>query len=185
MQIHPLSEGSFTIDQTKVFVPFNTAIENLQERPKGSILVEIQPFVIITEHDIILLDTGLGYLNKSGKLQIHDNLMSLGIDPSSVTKVFMSHLHKDHSGGLTYVDPVSQQRFISFPYAKHYIQRREFDFAMEGGKSSYIPEQIAMLEEFSGVVWLEEDEGNIDHIIQYQLSAGHSKFHQVAWIKEQ
>ena len=185
MQIHPLSEGSFTIDQTKVFVPFNTAIENLQERPKGSILVEIQPFVIITEHDIILLDTGLGYLNKSGKLQIHDNLMSLGIDPSSVTKVFMSHLHKDHSGGLTYVDPLSQQRFISFPYAKHYIQRREFDFAMEGGKSSYIPEQIAMLKEFSGVVWLEEDEGNIDHIIQYQLSAGHSKFHQVAWIKEQ
>ena len=27
MHIHPLSEGSFTIDQTKVFVPFNTAIE--------------------------------------------------------------------------------------------------------------------------------------------------------------
>jgi metal-dependent hydrolase (beta-lactamase superfamily II) len=185
MHIHPLSEGSFTIDQTKVFVPFNTAIENLQERPKGSILVEIQPFVVITETDIILLDTGLGYLNKSGKLQIHENLMSLGIDPSSVTKVFMSHLHKDHSGGLTYIDPISQQRFISFPYAKHYIQRREFEFAMEGGKSSYIPEQISIFEEFSGVTWLEEDEGTIENIIHFQLSSGHSKFHQVAWIKEQ
>ena len=54
MHIYPLSEGSFTIDQTKVFVPFNTNIENLQERPKGSILVEIQPFVIITEKDITL-----------------------------------------------------------------------------------------------------------------------------------
>ena len=80
---------------------------------------------------------------------------------------------------------MSQQRFISFPYAKHYIQRREFEFAMEGGKSSYIPEQIALLEEFSGVTWLEEDEGEIDQYIHYQLSAGHSKFHQVAWIKEQ
>ena len=168
MHIYPLSEGSFTIDQTKVFVPFNTNIENLQERPKGSILVEIQPFVIVTEKDIILLDTGLGYMNASGKLQIHENLMSLGIDPSSITKVFMSHLHKDHSGGLTYVDPLSQQRFISFPYAKHYIQKREFEFAMEGGKSSYIPEHIELFKEFSGVEWLLEDEGQIDHNIFYQ-----------------
>ena len=47
MRIYPLSEGSFTIDQTKVFVPFDTASENLQNRPKGSILVEIQPFVVV------------------------------------------------------------------------------------------------------------------------------------------
>ena len=55
---------------------------------------------------------------------------------------------------------------------------------MEGGKSSYIPEHVAIFEEFSGIEWLEEDEGVIDDYIHYQLSAGHSKFHQVAWIKE-
>ena len=48
MRIHPLSEGSFSIDQTKVFVPFDTQREQIQDRPKGSILVEIQPFVVIT-----------------------------------------------------------------------------------------------------------------------------------------
>lgn len=185
MRIYPLSEGSFTIDQTKVFVPFNTSTEQLQHRPKGSILVEIQPFVVITEKDIILLDTGLGYSHSSGQLQIHSNLMTLGIDPSSITKVFMSHLHKDHSGGLSYIDPIHHERFISFPYAKHYIQRREFDYAMEGGKSSYIEEQISLLEQFSGIEWLEEDEGIIDNLIHYQLTAGHSLFHQVCWIKEQ
>ena len=98
MRIYPLSEGSFTIDQTKVFVPFDTASENLQNRPKGSLLVEIQPFLVVTEQDIILFDTGLGYFNNAGILQLHDNLMQIGIDPSSVTKVFMSHLHKDHAG---------------------------------------------------------------------------------------
>jgi len=184
MRIYPLSEGSFTIDQTKVFVPFNTSTENLQHRPKGSILVEIQPFVVVTEQDIILLDTGLGYTNATGMLQIHANLMAIGIDPSSVTKVFMSHLHKDHASGLSYVHPIHGDRFISFPYATHYIQRREFDFAMEGGKSSYLPETIALLEDFSKVVWLEEQEGLIDNYIHYKMTSGHSKFHQVCWIKE-
>ena len=78
MRIYPLSEGSFTIDQTKVFVPFDTASENLQNRPKGSILVEIQPFVVVTDKDIILFDTGLGYIGKSGTLQLHENLMHNG-----------------------------------------------------------------------------------------------------------
>ena len=61
MQIIPLSEGTFTIDKTKVFVPFNTGTEELNSRPVGSLLVEIQPFVIVTANDVILLDTGLGY----------------------------------------------------------------------------------------------------------------------------
>jgi len=58
MKIIPLSEGSFTIDKTKVFVPFDTSSEELNNRPIGSLLVEIQPFLVITEKDVILLDTG-------------------------------------------------------------------------------------------------------------------------------
>jgi glyoxylase-like metal-dependent hydrolase (beta-lactamase superfamily II) len=184
MQIYPLSEGSFTIDQTKVFVPFNSVNEQLLDRPKGSLLVEIQPFVVVTNHDIILLDTGLGYFNNTGLLQIHDNLMRIGIDPSSVTKVFMSHLHKDHAGGISYIHPLHKERFISFPYAKYYIQKKEFELAMNGTSSSYLAEQVQILEDFSGVVWLEEEEGIIDHLIHYKITAGHSKYHQVAWIKE-
>lgn len=184
MQIYPLSEGSFTIDQSKVLVPFDTSIENLQNRSKGSILIEVQPFVVVTENDIILFDAGLGYFNKAGILQLHDNLMKVGIDPSSVTKVFMSHLHKDHAGGISYLHPTHQERFISFPYAKYYIQKREFDLAMSGQSLSYIADQVSILNEFSGVVWLHDDEGTIDNLIHYQLTGGHSLYHQVAWIKE-
>ena len=60
MKIIPLSEGTFTIDKTKLFVPFDEDVHDLQQRPVGSLLVEIQPFVIITSKDILLLDTGLG-----------------------------------------------------------------------------------------------------------------------------
>src|SRR5687767_13090951 len=99
MKIIPLSEGSFTIDQTKIFIPFDEVNDVLQERAKGSLLVEIQPFVLVTSKDIILFDTGLGFV-KNGKPQLHQNLIDAGINPSEVTKVLLSHLHKDHAGGV-------------------------------------------------------------------------------------
>jgi glyoxylase-like metal-dependent hydrolase (beta-lactamase superfamily II) len=184
MQIIPLSEGSFTIDKTKIFVPFNTATEALHSRPVGSLLVEIQPFLIITQNDVILLDTGLGYAESNGELQLHQNLLKAGINPAQVTKVLMSHLHKDHAGGITRKDPVTGERFISFPYATYYVQKREFEYAKEVGTASYILDDFLLLEEFSKVVWLENDEGMIGDSIKYQLTGAHSKFHQVFWITE-
>lgn len=184
MQIIPLSEGSFTIDKTKVFVPFDTEKEELNSRPVGSLLVEIQPFVVITEKDVILLDAGLGYNEKDGTPQLYKNLESAGINPSQITKVLMSHLHKDHAGGVTIDHIQTQERFISFPYATYYVQQREMEFALGIGSASYIPEDFRLLEAFSKVVWLSEDEGMIDGYIRYQLTGAHSKFHQVFWIEE-
>jgi glyoxylase-like metal-dependent hydrolase (beta-lactamase superfamily II) len=99
MNIIPLSEGTFTVDKTKLFVPFKEQDDELQKRPIGSLLVEIQPFVVITPKDILVLDTGLGF-KKNNELQIHQNLRANGIEPSSVTKVLLTHLHKDHAGGI-------------------------------------------------------------------------------------
>ena len=61
MKIIPLSEGVFTIDKTKIFIPFDLKKDELQARASGSLLVEVQPFVVITKKDILLLDTGLGF----------------------------------------------------------------------------------------------------------------------------
>lgn len=185
MQIIPLSEGSFTIDKTKVFVPFDVDTETLNNRPLGSLLVEIQPFVVVTARDVILLDTGLGYKDAEGNAQLYANLLKVGINPSQVTKVLMSHLHKDHAGGVTIQGSNSDERFISFPYAQYYVQRREFDHAMQVGTASYIVEDFLLLEEFSKVVWLDEDEGWIDEYIQFELTGGHSLYHQAFWIHEE
>ncbi|HEY8387293.1 MAG TPA: MBL fold metallo-hydrolase, partial [Parasegetibacter sp.] len=66
MKIIPLSEGAFSIDQTKKFVPFNKESDDIQDRPGGSLLVEIQPFLLITSEDIVLLDAGLGFSDSDG-----------------------------------------------------------------------------------------------------------------------
>lgn len=181
MKILPLSEGAFTIDKTKIFVPFELEQDDLQARPIGSLLVEVQPFVVITNKDLLLLDTGLGF-SKNGQLQIHQNLIAAGISPDKVTKVLMSHLHKDHAGGVSKKDKLGNYS-LAFPNATYYVQEKEFEYAMEIGFPSYMSEELNVLFRNPQVEWLDGN-GVIDNYIHYEITAGHSKFHQVFSIKE-
>ena len=183
MKIIPLSEGSFSIDKSKLFVPFDEEKDNIQERTRGSILVEVQPFVVITDKDVLLLDAGLGFFNPDGFLQIHRNLMDNGINPSEVTKVLMTHLHKDHSGGVSFTDPGGNIS-LSFPQAMYYIQAEELHHALHDDKtSSYIKDELACLENSPRVTLLKGN-GTIDDYIRHEVTGAHSKYHQVFWITE-
>lgn len=181
MKIIPLSEGSFTIDKTKLFIPFDEIADNLQERSKGSLLVEIQPFIVITSKDIILLDTGLGF-EKNGKLQLLQNLENAGIDPGSVTKVLLSHLHKDHAGGIGMERDGLGAR-LSLPNAKYYVQQQELAFAFEKGFPSFVTEELECLRNNPQVELLDGN-GSLDETISFEITGAHSPFHQVIWIKE-
>jgi glyoxylase-like metal-dependent hydrolase (beta-lactamase superfamily II) len=183
MKIIPLSEGTFTIDQTKRFIPFDSSKHELSNRPSGSLLVEIQPFVVITEHDVILLDTGLGFHNTDGNLQIHKNLLDNNINPLDVTKVLMSHLHKDHAGGAGLENKILHHFNVSFPNATYYVQKKELEFAFEKGAPSFVPVELEVFRNMEKLV-LVDGEGSIDSNIRYALSGGHSPFHQVFWIEE-
>jgi glyoxylase-like metal-dependent hydrolase (beta-lactamase superfamily II) len=181
MKIIPLSEGAFTIDKTKLFVPFNLQQDDLQQRPPGSLLVEIQPFVIITSEDILLLDTGLGFRDEQGALQIHRNLAEQGINPGDITKVLLSHLHKDHSGGVAYSPSPGAARVLSFPNARYYLQKKELDYVFEKGFPSYMPDELECLKD-NPQVQLLNGNGVIDGYIKYEVTGAHSKYHQVFWI---
>ena len=172
MKIIPLSEGAFTVDATKKFVPFDLGKDHLQQRPTGSLLVEIQPFVVITSKDIIIIDTGLGFADANGVLQIHKNLMDNAINPAEVTKVLLSHLHKDHSGGIG-----------NFPNATYYVNKDELDYALQKGKPSYTTDEFDILLSSDQVTHLAGD-GKIDDYITYHVTGAHCPFHQVFWIEE-
>jgi glyoxylase-like metal-dependent hydrolase (beta-lactamase superfamily II) len=182
MKTIPLSEGTFTIDKTKLFVPFDEQSHDLQKRTAGSLLVEVQPFVVITSKDILLLDTGLGF-EKNGTLQLHQNLMDAGINPTEVTKVLLSHLHKDHAGAVG-IERAGLGGRLSFPNAKYYVQRAELAFAFEKNFPSFITEELECLQNSEQVV-LPEGNGVIDDYIHYEVTNAHSPHHQVFWIKEE
>ncbi|PWU04966.1 MAG: MBL fold metallo-hydrolase [Bacteroidetes bacterium] len=182
MKILPLSEGTFTIDQSKLFVPFDLNRDDLQKRPIGSLLVEIQPFAIITDRDILICDTGLGFSNPDGVLQIHQNLIDNNINPLDVTKVLMSHLHKDHAGGISKKDEILEKQFLSFPNAQYYVQKQELNYAFQKGFPSYLTAEFEILKESEKVVLL-DGSGTIDDYIRFELTGAHCPFHQVFWIQ--
>ncbi|MEO7045519.1 MAG: MBL fold metallo-hydrolase [Ferruginibacter sp.] len=183
MKIIPLSEGAFSIDKTKVFVPFDKGKDDLQKRATGSLLVEIQPFVVITNNDIIVLDTGLGFTNLDGVLQIHQHLSDNDISPMDVTKVLLSHLHKDHAGGISIADKMHGTDFFSFPNATYYVNEKELAYGLANETQSYLPEEFKILSNSDKVVLL-NDEGTIDGYIKYQLTGAHSPYHTAFWIEE-
>ncbi len=174
MQIIPLSEGSFSVDQSKKFIPYTDTSE---KRP-GSLLVEIQPFLVVTDSDILLLDTGLGF-EEDGELQLIQNIRRAGFDESRVTKVLMTHLHKDHAGGIKALSGNA----LAFPNAIYYVQREELAHAADPGSASYLNEQFDLLLNHERCILLDGD-GSVDNYIHYELSGGHSRYHQVFRIEE-
>ena len=181
--IYALSEGVFTIGHDKLFHPFNPDEEELNDRPRGSLLVEVQPFLVVTDKDLILLDTGLGFNATNGDLQLHGNLRALGYQPEQVTKVLLTHLHKDHAGGVTYKDGAGVVR-PSLPNATYYIYRPEADYALKVGFPSYITEELEPLFSSSQVEWLDGKEGSIGEQIRYFHSGGHCPEHIVFLIHD-
>ena len=99
---------------------------------------------LLVEHDdgLVLIDTGIGNKENAkfrdiygvdnggadGRTQLEDALTGLGHKPEDVAWVINTHLHFDHAGGDTWVDPAGKIG-PAFPKARYVVQRRELDFA--------------------------------------------------------
>jgi glyoxylase-like metal-dependent hydrolase (beta-lactamase superfamily II) len=180
MQIFPLEEGSYSVDASKKFIPFDPNFNKPQERP-GSLFIHVQPFLIKTDRDLILFDAGLGFKNNQDELVLHQNIRNVGFEPDDVNLVIMSHLHYDHSGGL--VVERNGKLEPSFPGAEHVIQRGEWETAFAGKSSSYRKPIFDVLQRSVNINFVEGD-GELKPGITYQLSGGHCQFHQVILLEE-
>ncbi|MDR6525173.1 glyoxylase-like metal-dependent hydrolase (beta-lactamase superfamily II) [Chryseobacterium rhizosphaerae] len=179
MKIIPLKEGNFSASKTKDFSLLTA--ENI-DTAKG-IKMSVQPFLIITENDYILLDTGMGWKNENEVSVVSEILDRENIKPGQITKVLLSHLHKDHiEGAVTATDYGFE---ATFPNAEIYIQKRELDFAMANkGNPSFDFDTLEKLIQLPHIVWMHEDKGQITDEISYEVVGGHTPFMQVFWIRE-
>ena len=180
MKALALYEGSYSVDSSKKFIPFDPAIHQFKDRP-ASLFIYVQPFLVKTKNDLIILDTGLGFQNDRGELLIHENIRMAGYDPDDVSLVLMSHLHFDHSGGM--IDTNDGQVSLSFPNAEYVIQRGEWEAAYSKPSKSYKTEIFDFLQR-SGSVHFVEGSGKFNNEVSYELTGGHCENHQVFLIRE-
>ncbi|NBL64114.1 MBL fold metallo-hydrolase [Flavobacterium sp. NST-5] len=177
MKIVSLHQGNFSLTSQKKFKSVETTI-NSTKRP----VLGVQPFLIKTPRDLILLDTGLA--DQPLPKDIKSLLQQHQLQTQQVTKVLISHLHKDHAGGIGEVEGQSFKE--NFPNAKIYIQEREYKFAMSQVQNpSYDIEQLQHFKTLPNIVWLQDDLGIIDPNITFEVTKGHTPYHQVFWIKGQ
>lgn len=78
-------------------------------------------YLVYSAGRLALIETGSGdyLLPTAGKLQ--QNLMAAGVDPADIDTVLLTHMHPDHSAGLT--DPKTGQKF--FPNAELVVHQNE------------------------------------------------------------
>lgn len=175
-----LYEGSYSVDVSKKFMPFDPTIHHVKDRP-ASLFIYVQPFIIQTKSDLILLDTGLGFNDAKGNFILHENIKKAGFNPDDVSLVLMSHLHFDHAGGIVHTNGESVQ--LSFPNAEYVIQRGEWEMAYSKPSKSYKTEIFDVLQR-SGSIRFVEGSGQLNNEISYELTGGHCEYHQVFLIKE-
>ena len=179
MKIIPLKEGNFSASKTKDF----TLLTEDNFDKVGGIKMSVQPFLIITENDHILLDAGIGWKNATGRTVISEILERENVRPEQITKLLLSHLHKDHIEGA--VNHTDHGYEAAFPNAQIYIQKRELAFAMENkGNPSFDFDILEQLIQLPNITWMNEDKGQITHEISYEVVGGHTPFMQVFWIRE-
>ena len=175
LQVYTLHEGSYSVDATKKFVPFDPTIHQAKDRP-ASLFIHVQPFLVKLNNTLILLDTGLGYSNAEGKLHLHENIKKAGFDPADIEMVLMSHLHFDHSGGM--VHNINGKMELSFPDAVYVMQRGEWETAFSSTSSSYHTDIFDFVQR-NAQIKLMEGNGKLTPEISYELTGAHCPYHQV------
>jgi glyoxylase-like metal-dependent hydrolase (beta-lactamase superfamily II) len=91
--------------------------------PTDKVRLGLQPLLVKTTDKVLLFDTGAATNFGPGNGLLPASLAEAGVDPASVTDIFISHVHGDHVGGL-----VSAEGALAFPNAAIHISKAEWKF---------------------------------------------------------
>ena len=139
---------------------------------------------------VIICETGIGNKLSEKRAQqvmlrepegmLHA-LRRLGIQPDEVDAVVTTHLHWDHAGGLTRRSEQGEIE-LTFPKAKHFIQRSEWDFALSPdvrSRPSYIVDDFTPLADGHKAVEFLDGDAEVLPGVHIRHVGGHTPGSQV------
>lgn len=155
------------------------ASEVLRANHRVPTLVNVNAFVVESTGRTMLIDTGSGKSMGRNAGLVGANLEAAGFSRSTIDTVFLTHIHPDHSGGL------SADGGARFPNAELLVNAAEHAFWMDdANKSGFDDQQRAMffdaartqLAPYRNRLRLIED-GEIFPGVAAQRSPGHTPGH--------
>ena len=189
LSVHIISDGIFSLDGGILFGTVPRMLWGSKVIPdhENRIVLGLNSLLIQTGMKNILVDTGIGsklslqrkrfYDAKCGRLVT--GLTELGLEPSDIDLVVLTHLHFDHAGGCTYFNN-SRQAVATFPTAVHIVQQSEWEEAThtnERTDATYSPEDFRPLQE-QGNLKLINGDIEIAPGILVTRTGGHTLGHQ-------
>lgn len=121
-KVFALYGGTFSVGLDKKFVPIGPD----EDAAKGALRISLNPFLILHEDRVMLLDTGLGDFGEESQIPVlSENLEKHGFTFDDITDVFLSHLHFDHIGGLAHCRNGFWQ--LTFPDARVWLSGEEWN----------------------------------------------------------
>jgi glyoxylase-like metal-dependent hydrolase (beta-lactamase superfamily II) len=126
---HPFPVESVMIDTPHEAVAAALAGEDLGLPLQGS----INAFLINTGARLVLIDTGAGALYGACCGRLLANLRTAGYQPEQVDEILLTHLHKDHVGG------VLAGGKIAFPNAVLRVARADADYWRDAASRARAP----------------------------------------------
>ncbi len=207
LRCHTLEAGGQRLDGGAMFgvVPYTLWTRRVQHDDRHRIPLAMRCLLVEHPDGLVLIDTGLGNKEDAkfldiygvenqgleGATQLEDALAAAGHLPRDVRWVINTHLHFDHAGGNTTLDPELEddpRRHVraTFPNATYVVQKGELEFARranERTRASYLPhnyEPIAAAERWR----LLEGDGEVLPGISVRLTPGHVPFHQMVLVQD-
>jgi glyoxylase-like metal-dependent hydrolase (beta-lactamase superfamily II) len=207
LRCHLLEGGFQRLDGGAMFgvVPYPLWSRRVRHDERHRILLAMRCLLVEHPDGPLLIDTGLG--NKEdrkfldvygvendgleGATQLEDALAVAGFLPRDIRWVINTHLHFDHAGGNTTLDPELEddpRRHVrpSYPNATYVVQAGELEFARsanERTRASYLPhnyEPIAAANRWR----LLDGEGEVLPGISVRLTPGHVPWLQTVLVRD-
>ena len=207
LRCHTLEAGRQRLDGGAMFGVVPRPLWQTRVTPDERHRIPLAMRCLLVEHPdgLVLVDTGLG--NKEdpkfldiygvenggleGATQLEDALASAGFLPTDVRWVINTHLHFDHAGGNTTIDPELEndpRRHVrpTFPNATYVVERGQPPpprHTNERTRASYLPpnfEPVAAAHRWQ----LLEGDAEVLPGIAVRLTPGHVPFHQAVLVRD-
>jgi len=162
MQLYSVLSNAFKLDGGAMFGNAAKAIWDrwLPPDEQNRIRLATRALLVITQKEKILFETGIGaYMEPKFRDRYgvdepgHRLIKSLeqrGVSPGDITRIFCSHLHFDHAGGLLSSWQAGKESDLLFPNAKYYVGEEAWERATHPhprDRASFIPQLQKQLEQ--------------------------------------